>query len=121
MPFDKLKYPEELWKERRKGVQESLAAISADELKKIVKEHEEEFVDDPWRDEFLRLIEQQPQASFYHAAPQENVVVYYCHDADFGVWVVRGSGMGPLDANGKRIMKEVIESPLSGRKIGGKK
>ena len=56
MPFDKLKYPEELWKERRKGVQESLATISIDELKKIVKEHEEEFVDDPWRDEFLRVI-----------------------------------------------------------------
>ena len=59
-------------------------------------------------DEFLRLIEQQPQASFYRAAPQEDVVVYYCHDADFGVWVVPGSGMGPLDATGKRLMKEAI-------------
>ena len=121
MPFDKLKYPEELWKERRKGVQESLATISADELKKIVKTHEEEFVDDPWRDEFLRLIEQQPQASFYRAAPQEDVVVYYCHDADFGVWVVPGSGMGPLDASGKRLMKEAIEGSPAGPKFGGKK
>ena len=34
MPFDKLKYPDELWKERRKGVQESLATISVDELRK---------------------------------------------------------------------------------------
>ena len=59
MPFDKLKYPEELWKERRKGVQESLGSISVEELKKITKEHEQEFVDDPWRDEFLRLIAEQ--------------------------------------------------------------
>ena len=108
-------------KERRKGVQESLATISADELKKIVKTHEEEFVDNPSRDEFLRLIEQQPQASFYHAAPQEDVVVYYCHDADFGVWVLPGGGMGPLDASGKRLMKEAIEGSLSGGKFGGKK
>jgi hypothetical protein len=108
MPFDKFVDMETLSEERRKGVQESLATISIDELKKIVKEHEEEFVGDPWGDEFLRLIEQQPQASFYHAAPQENVVVYYCHDADFGVWVVPGSGMGPLDETGKRLMKEAI-------------
>src|SRR6476620_1818822 len=113
MPLDKLKYPEELWKERRKGVQESLATISIDELKKIVKEHEEEFVDDPWRDEFQRLMEEKSQASFYTAVPQEGVVVYYCRDADFGVWVLGGSGMGPLDATGKRLMKEAIANRLS--------
>jgi hypothetical protein len=119
MPFDKLKFPDELMKERRKGVCESLQTISVDELKKIAKEHEEEFVDDPWRDEFLRLIAERPQASFYRAVPDKEVVVYYCHDADFGVWVLTGCGMGPLDANGKRIMKEAIEGSLSG-KSGGK-
>jgi hypothetical protein len=25
----------------------------------------------------------------------------------------------PLDANGKRLMKEAIEGPLTGRKLGG--
>ena len=121
MPFDKLKYPEELWEERRKGVQESLGSISVEELKKITKEHEQEFVDDPCRDEFLRLIAEQPQASFYRAVPQTDAVVYYCRDADFGVWVLPGGGMGPLDASGKRLMKEAIESSASGRKFGGKK
>jgi hypothetical protein len=121
MPFDKLKYPEELWEERRKAVQESLQTISIDELKKIAKEHEEEFVDDPWRDEFLRLIAEQPRASFYHAVPQEGADVLYCRDADFGIWVLPGSGSGPLDANGKRLMKETIEGSSSGQKIGGKK
>jgi hypothetical protein len=121
MPFDKLKYPDELWKERRQGIQESLAAISIDELKNIVKQHDEEFVDDPWRNEFLRLIAEQPQASFYRAVPQKDAVVYYCRDADFGVWVLPGCGMGPLDATGKRLMKEAIEGSLSGRKFGEKK
>ena len=119
MPFDKLKYPKELWEERRKGVEQSLQPISLDELKKIVKQHEEEFVDDPWRDEFLRLMQEQPQASFYQALPQNDVVVYYCRDAEFGVWVLPFSGMGPLDATGKSLMKSAIEGSLSGWKFGG--
>lgn len=121
MPFDKIKYPEELSKERRKAVQESLEPISVEQLRKVAKAHEDEFVDDPWRDEFLSLIEKKPQASFYSAVPQRDVVVYYCHDADFGVWVLTGSGMGPLDANGKRLMKEAIKGRVAGQKSGGKK
>ena len=121
MLFDKLKHPEELWEERLTAVRESLANISVDELKKIAKEHEEEFVGDPWRDEFQRLLEEKPQASFYRAVPQEGVVVYYCRDSEFGVWVLSGSGMGPLDATGKRLMKEAIEGSPAGPKFGGKK
>jgi hypothetical protein len=121
MPFDKLKYPEELWEERRRSVQQSLRTITIDELKKIAKEHDEEFIDNPWRDEFLRLMAEQPHATFYHAVAQEDAEVLYCRDADFGFWVVPGSGIGPLDATGKRLMKEAIEGSLSGQKIGGKK
>ena len=76
MPFDKLEYPDELWEERRKGVQESLQPISVTELKKIAKQHEEEFLDDPWRDEFLRLIETQPQAAFYQATAQKRTSLF---------------------------------------------
>lgn len=121
MLFDKLKYPEELWEERRKAVQESLEPISVEQLRKVAKAHEGEFVDDPWRDQFLRLIEEQAQASFYSAVPQQDVVVYYCREAEFGVWILIGSGMGPLDANGERLMKEAIANRLSGRKIGEKR
>ena len=113
MPFDKLKNPEDLLEERRKGVIASLQPISLEELKGVVRQHEDEFVGDPWRDEFLRLMQEQPHASFFRAMPQEDVVVYYCRDADFGVWVVPGSGSGPLDEIGKRLMKEAI--------AGGKK
>jgi hypothetical protein len=113
MPFDKLKLPEEVWEERRKKLQESLRTISIAELNKIAKEHEEEFVGDPWRDEFLRLVTEQPHASFYYAVPEQGIEVFYCRDADLGIWVWSGRGMGPLDANGKRLMKEAIS--------GGKK
>ena len=39
---------------------------------------------------------------------------------DFGLWVLPGSGMGPLDDQGKRHMKEAIELFRSGAKIGAK-
>ena len=121
MPFDKITYPEELLDERRKSVQQSLAPVTSSELRTVMKQHDQEFTDDPWREEFIRLITEQPQASFYRAAPQEDVVVYYCRDADFGVWVIPGSGSGPLDEVGKRVIKEAIEGSLSGQNTGGKK
>jgi hypothetical protein len=108
MPFDKFVDMPTVLEERRKHILESLRSISIDELRKLAKEHQDEFVDDPWRDKLLRVIEERPQASFYHAVPQENVVVVYCRDEDFGLWILPGSGMGPLDETGKRHMREAI-------------
>ena len=108
MPYDKLIYPDELWEERRKRVENSLRVISLEELLRTLSQHEEEFVGNPSRDEFLRLMQTRPLPTFYHAVAEDDVVIYYCPDADFGVWVVPDSGMGPLDETGKRITKEVI-------------
>jgi hypothetical protein len=121
MPFDKLKYPKDLWEERRKSVQESLRIISVDQLKELARKHQDEFIDYPWRDEFLRLVTEQPHATFYHAVAQEDAEVLYCRDADFGIWVVPGSGMGPLDETGKRLMKDEIDAGVSGGRMGGRK
>jgi hypothetical protein len=114
MPFDKFVDMATVLEERRKHMLESLRSISIDELRKLAKEHQDEFVDDPWRDKMLRLIEERPQASFYHAVPQENVVVVYCRDEDFGLWILPGSGMGPLDETGKRHIREAITRAASG-------
>jgi hypothetical protein len=114
MPFDKFVDMPTVLEERRKHMLESSRSISIDELRKLAKEHEDEFVDDPWRDKLLRLIEERPQASFYHAVPQENVVVVYCRDEDFGLWILPGSGMGPLDETGKRHISEAITRAASG-------
>lgn len=116
MPFDKFVAIETILQERRKHMLESLRSISIDELRKLAKEHEDEFLDDPWRDKLLRLIEERPAASFYHAVPQENIVVIYCQDEDFGLWILPGSGMGPLDETGKRHIKEAIALGASGGK-----
>jgi len=108
MPFDKFESSEELWTERRKAVQQSLRSITVAELNEIAREHQEEAVGTPWRDEFERLMREQPHASFYHAVAQEDAEVLYCRDAEFGFWIVPGNGTGVLDEHGKRLMKEVI-------------
>ena len=120
MPFDKFVDLPELLKERRQGIQQSLRSISMEELTKTAKQHEDEFVGDPWREEFLRLMAQHPHAGFYHAVPQVDIEVFYCHDQDFGFWVVPGTGSGPLTEQNKRQMKEAIELFQSGAKSGAK-
>jgi len=108
MPFDKLKYPAELLEERRKAIQKSIRSIRVDELTKIAREHDDEFVNSPARDELQRLVAEHPDGSFFHAVAQPDVEILYCRDADFGIWVVPGSGIGPLDQTGKNVMKEAI-------------
>jgi hypothetical protein len=113
MPFDKLKYPAELLEERRKAIHKSIRSIGVDELTKIAWEHDEEFVENPAREEFQRLVAENPRGSFFHAVAQPDVEILYCRDADFGIWVIPGSGIGPLDQTGKDVMKEAI---ATGRK-----
>lgn len=48
--------------------------------------------------------------------PQEDIVVIYCRDEDFGLWILPGSGMGPLDETGKRHIREAITLGASGEK-----
>ena len=91
MPFEKFDL-ESLDKERRKAIAKSIRTISAEELKKLGEEifH---YADDPWRETFFRFI-------------AENIV--YGRDKDKGMWFLPGSGMRPLQATGRQIMKYMI-------------
>ena len=108
MPFDNFIGLTTILEQRRKSIQQSLRSISVEELNEIAKRHQEEFVDDPWRVAFVRLVAEHPHGSFYYALPQSGLEVLYFREQDFGIWVLRGSGMGPLDDQAKRHMKEAI-------------
>jgi hypothetical protein len=108
MPFEKFDL-EALTKERRKAIAKSIRTVSTEELKKIGEEifH---YAEDPWRQAFFRFIAENPGATFYHAVTSDNVNIVYCRDKDKGMWFLPGSGMGPLQARGKKVMKEMIEA-----------
>ena len=108
MPFEKFDL-ETLTKERRKAIAKSIRTVDTEELKKIGEEIFR-YAEDPWREAFFRFIAENPGASFHHAVTSDNVNIIYCRDKDKGMWFLPGSGMGPLQARGKKMMKEIIEA-----------
>src|SRR6478672_10286933 len=107
MPFEKFDI-DELTKERRKSLAESIRPVSVEELKKLGDEIFR-FVDDPWRDAFLGFIRENPGATFHHAVTNDSVHIVYCRDGDKGIWFLPGQGKGPLQERGRKVMKDIIE------------
>src|SRR4029453_4196779 len=116
MLFDKFVDMETLSEERRRAVQESLKTMSVADLRQIVKELSD-FEGDPWRENFVSVIEAHPEASFYRAVTQEGAIILYCPGDETGGWFLPGSGMRPLPEEAKRHMKEAMAAP--GRKRTG--
>jgi membrane fusion protein (multidrug efflux system) len=116
MPFDKFVDIAVVSQERRQAVQQSLRNLTIEELKTLVNDHLSEFEGDPWRERFLRLIAMHPQGRFYGAVTKEGAIILYSCDEDTGIWVLPGSGMGPLPEDGKQDVKKAIELPRSTEK-----
>ena len=106
MPFDTFDLAS-LNKERRKAIAQTIRTVSADELKKIGHEIFR-YAEDPWRDAFFKFIEENPGATFHHAVTSDGVNLIYCRNKDKGMWFLPGSGMGPLQERGRKIMQEMI-------------
>jgi hypothetical protein len=106
MPFEKFDL-ENLDKERRKAVANSIRTMSVEELKALGNEifH---YADDPLREKFFAFIAENPGATFHHAVMSDGVNIVYSRDQDKGMWFLPGSGMGPLQATGRRMMSEMI-------------
>jgi hypothetical protein len=106
MAFEKFDL-QNLDKERRKAIAKSIRTISVEELKRLGGELFR-YADDPWREAFFRFIAENPGATYHHAVMSDGVNIVYCRDQDKGMWFLPGSGMGPLQATGRKIMKEMI-------------
>jgi len=106
MAFEKFDL-ENLDKERRKAIANSIRTISLEELKALGNEIFR-YADDPWREAFFRFIAENPGATFHHAVMSDGVNIIYCRDEDKGIWFLPGSGLGPLQATGRKVMSEII-------------
>jgi hypothetical protein len=93
---------------RRHAVEESLRTISAAELQALTEELFP-YVDHPWLEKFLNVINDRASGMFHHAMADDLVHVLYCHDKGIGMWFVRGSGKGPLQPEELKIMREIVE------------
>ena len=99
---------ESLTKDRIKAIAQTIRTIDKEELKKIGNEIFQ-FADDPWRDAYFKFIEDHPGSTFHQATTSDGVTILYCRDDDRGIWFLPGSGMGPLQAKGRQVMKEMTE------------
>ncbi|RYH14619.1 MAG: hypothetical protein EON57_00170 [Alphaproteobacteria bacterium] len=99
---------DEVTEERRKALAASIRAISIEELKKLGDELFP-FIDHPWREKYFSFITGNSGAAFYHATTYDRIHIIYCAAQDKGMWFLPGSGMGPLQAKGLGIMKQLAE------------
>lgn len=106
MAFEKFDL-ENLDKERRKAIANSIRPISVEELKKLGGELFR-YAEDPWREAFFQFIAENPGSTYHHAIMSDGVNIVYCRDKDKGIWFLPGSGMGPLQATGRKVMKDAI-------------
>ena len=108
MPFDKIDI-ESIREQRRKSVAKSIRTASGEELRKLGDEvfHD---LDDPWREEFFKFIEEHSDATIYHTMASDGVHMLYCSDKDKGIWFLPGVGKGILLPTGRQMMKEAVGS-----------
>lgn len=98
-----------LMHERRAAVAESIHTISTEEMKAL-GEVIFPYVDHHWREKYFAFVNENASATFHHAITSDRAHILYCHAQQKGMWFVSGSGMGPLQAKGLQIMKEIVES-----------
>lgn len=99
----------EITEARRKALAETIKPISIEELHQLSNTLFP-YVDHPWRDKFLQFIEENAGASYYHATTHDHVHIVYCHPKEKGIWFLPGSGLGPLQEKGLKIMKDIVKN-----------
>lgn len=99
---------DDLTEERRKSIAETIKTISVEELKGL-GDGLFPYHDHPWREKFFTFIANNSGATFHHAVTHDRVHVIYCQGVDKGMWFLPGSGMGPLQAKGLKILKAIVE------------
>jgi hypothetical protein len=93
---------------RRKAIEKSIRPIGVEELKGVENEIFP-YHDDPWRERFSEFVQANSGSAFYHATTHDHLHIIYCHGKEKGIWYLPGSGLGPLQEKGLKIMKKVVE------------
>jgi len=100
---------DEITEARRTAIAKSIHPIGVEELKAL-GEGLFPYVDHQWRDKFFSFISENAGATFHHATTHDRFHVIYCQDKEKGMWFLPGSGMGPMQAKGLGIMKEIVQA-----------
>jgi hypothetical protein len=92
---------------RRQAIAETIHIISVDEVTALCDMLFPN-TDHPWREVLLRFIKENPGATFHHATTHDRIHIIYCGAKEQGFWFMPGSGTGPLQAKGLKVLKEIV-------------
>ena len=107
MPFEAI-HMEEITEARRKAIAASIRTIGVEELKSL-GERLFPFHDDPWRERFFDFVAENSDATFHHAMTHDGVQIIYCRAKEKGIWFMPGTGMGPMQSEGLKALKQIVE------------
>jgi len=98
----------EITESRRKSLAQTLQAVDLQRVKAIGDELFP-YYDDPWREKFFGFLAENSGATFHHGTTSDGVQFLYCRDKNRGIWFMPQVGLGPLQAKGLAILKELVE------------
>jgi hypothetical protein len=99
---------DEITEARSKAIAETIHPIAVEDLKAL---GEALFpnIDHPWREKLFTFISENAAATFHHATTNDRIHIIYCHARDKGMWFMVGSGIGPLQPKGLKILRGIVE------------
>lgn len=107
MPFETVNL-DEITEARRAAVAASIRTISLEELKALGQQLFP-YAGDVLGEKFFAFLDENPGATFHHAAAHDGVQFLYCNAKDKGIWFKPGVGLGPMQPRGKAILKKIVE------------
>jgi len=99
--------PDEITQTRREAIADTIHPISAEQMRELGNALFPT-LDNPWREKFFALLDENPGATFHHATTDDPIHILYCDAQNRGMWFTPGSGMGPLQPKGLAILKELV-------------
>ena len=100
---------ENIMSARRAGVEKSIRVISAEELKALAKSLFP-YEGHPWQEPYQQFIAENAGSTFYHAKADDQIQVIYCPAKGKGIWFKPDGGLGIMQENGLKLMKEIVEA-----------
>ncbi len=98
---------DEITEARRQSIIETIRPIDADAVKALGETLFPQ-IDHPWREKLLGFVAENSGATFHHAVTHDRVHIVYCGAKEKGIWFTPGGGVGPLQAKGLGILKEIV-------------
>jgi len=99
---------ESIMQHRREAVEKSLQQVPLEKLTSMESQIFPYF-EHQWREPFEQFLKEHTGCTFYHADAGEGVQVLYCHSANRGMWFIPKGGIGLLQDQGLKMMKEAVE------------